>query len=81
MYQNDCFVPVFAGVYSSSSTTVSYFSTPAIKLRRMKIVSSRGNREFIPVRKGNVGYLFDKLSGKLYGNASSSGALLYGNDV
>lgn len=37
--------------------------------------------DFIPVRKNNIGYLYDKVSGKLYGNANSSGAFTYGNDV
>ena len=34
----------------------------------------------IPVRKGTVGYLYDRVSGKLFGNAGT-GAFLYGNDV
>lgn len=37
-------------------------------------------RDYIPVRKGTVGYLYDRVSGKLFGNAGS-GAFLYGNDV
>lgn len=36
--------------------------------------------DFIPVRKGNVGYLFDKVSLKLYGNVGS-GAFILGSDV
>ena len=35
---------------------------------------------FIPVRKGTVGYLYDRVSGKLFGNAGT-GAFAYGNDV
>lgn len=38
-------------------------------------------RDYIPVRKGNVGYLWDKIGEQLYGNADSSGAFTYGNDV
>lgn len=37
-------------------------------------------RDFIPVRKNGVGYLYDKVSGKLFGNAGT-GAFLYGGDV
>ena len=37
--------------------------------------------DFIPVRKGNVGYLYDKVSGTLFGNANSSGAFTLGPDV
>ena len=38
-------------------------------------------RDFIPVRKDGVGYLYDKVSGQLFGNAASSGAFTFGNDV
>ena len=34
----------------------------------------------IPVRKDGVGYMYDKISGELYGNAGT-GNFLYGNDV
>lgn len=37
--------------------------------------------DLIPVRKDGVGYLYDKVSGTLFGNAASSGAFTYGNDV
>ena len=37
-------------------------------------------RDFIPVRKNGVGYLYDKVSGTLFGNAGS-GSFTYGNDV
>ena len=37
-------------------------------------------RDFIPVRKGTVGYLYDRVSGKLFGNAGT-GAFGYGNDL
>ena len=38
-------------------------------------------RDFIPVRKNGVGYLYDKVSEELFGNANSTGAFTYGNDV
>lgn len=38
-------------------------------------------RDFIPVRKDGVGYLYDKVSRQLFGNANSSGTFTYGNDV
>ena len=37
-------------------------------------------RDFIPVRVGNVGYMYDRVSGQLFGNAGT-GAFLYGNDI
>ena len=36
--------------------------------------------DLIPVRKNGVGYMYDKVSGTLFGNAGS-GAFTYGNDV
>ena len=36
--------------------------------------------DFIPVRVGQTGYLYDKVSGNLFGN-SGSGSFTYGNDV
>lgn len=38
-------------------------------------------RDYIPVRKNGVGYLYDKVSSQLFGNANSTGAFTYGNDV
>ena len=37
--------------------------------------------DLIPVRKDGVGYMYDKVSGQLFGNASGSGAFTYGNDI
>ena len=37
-------------------------------------------RDFIPVRVGQIGYLYDKVSGELFGN-SGSGSFTLGNDV
>lgn len=37
-------------------------------------------RDFIPVRKGQVGYMYDKVSGQLFGNAGT-GAFILGPDI
>lgn len=37
-------------------------------------------RDYIPVRIGQIGYLYDKISGKLYGN-SGSGSFILGPDI
>ena len=37
-------------------------------------------RDYIPVRVGQVGYLYDRVSGTLFGNAGT-GAFSYGNDL
>lgn len=37
-------------------------------------------RDFIPVRVGSVGYLYDKVTQTLFGNANSTGAFILGAD-
>ena len=36
--------------------------------------------DLISVRKGSVGYMYDRVSGKLYGNAAETGAFIIGPD-
>ena len=38
-------------------------------------------RDYIPVRKNGVGYMFDRVSKTLFGNVAGSGAFSYGNDA
>lgn len=38
-------------------------------------------RDYISVRKNGVGYLYDKVTKTLFGNANNSGAFIYGVDV
>ena len=52
-----------------------------VKLRSFKIWDNGTLvRDFIPVRKGTVGYLYDRVSGKLFGNAGT-GDFVVGQDV
>lgn len=58
-------------------------SRPAkMRLYSFAIKDSTGAfvRDFHPVRKNGVGYLFDKVSGQLFGN-QGTGAFLYGQDT
>ena len=51
------------------------------RLRYAKIYSNGVLvRDYIPVRKGTVGYLYDRVSGKLFGNAGT-GDFVLGQDV
>ena len=38
-------------------------------------------RDFIPVRKGSTGYMYDRVSGQLFGNEASTGDFILGNDI
>lgn len=52
------------------------------KIKSFKITNGNTTKlDYIPVRKNGVGYLYDKVSGELFGNANSTGAFTYGNDV
>ena len=53
-----------------------------LRLKSAKIYTANTTlaRDYVPVRKNGVGYLYDKVSGELFGNAASSGAFTYGND-
>lgn len=51
------------------------------KIAKIKItISGVLVRDYIPVRVGTTGYMYDKVSGTLFGNAGS-GSFTYGNDV
>ena len=38
-------------------------------------------RDFIPVRVGTVGYMYDNVTKQLFGNAYTSGSFVLGNDI
>ena len=71
---------VTAWVFNTHAEAV-YNGTPQ-KLYYCKIYDNNILvRDYIPVRVGHVGYLYDKVGGQLYGNANSTGAFILGNDV
>jgi hypothetical protein len=54
---------------------------PSCRIYSFKIYKSNSLvLDFIPVRVGQVGYMYDKISGTLFGNAGS-GNFIIGNDV
>lgn len=56
-------------------------SNSQIKIYSAKFYSSGTLvRDYIPVRKNGVGYLYDKVSNTLFGNANSTGSFTYGSD-
>ena len=68
---------LFCASYGESATT----GQCAAKLRRAQFFYNNTLvRDYIPVRKGTVGYLYDRISGKLFGNAGT-GDFQYGQDV
>lgn len=73
-------VPMFIFAASLSSTTIDR-GPVKMKLYSCNIYDN-GNliREFIPVRVGTIGYLYDRVSKTLFGN-SGSGSFTLGPDV
>ena len=65
------------GVFRRNYTTGSLSTFSAIRISNLKFGSLF---DFIPVRVGTVGYLYDRVSGQLFGNAGT-GAFSYGNDL
>jgi hypothetical protein len=53
-----------------------------VRLFGVQIYDSNNNlvRDFIPVRKGNVGYMYDRVSGQLFGN-QGTGEFVLGADI
>ena len=67
---------------NNAGTPTSITNGIPIKWKKVKMYNgSTLVRDYIPVRKNGVGYLYDKVSGQLYGNAAGSGSFTYGNDV
>lgn len=65
----------------SKSTTFSPPGTMGVKIYYCKILNNDVLvRDFIPVRIGTVGYLYDKVSKKLFGNVGT-GNFILGQDV
>lgn len=67
------------GVFCRNNTPVQWLALAKIRYLRI-YVNSVFVRDYIPVRKGSVGYLYDRVSGKLFGNAGT-GDFVLGPDV
>lgn len=72
-YTTPASIVVFA--YKNASGVVSTNRLIGLPIYYLKI----GNLDLIPVRKGNVGYFYDKNSHKLFGN-SGTGSFVLGPD-
>ena len=78
----------FTSNYNFYILTLNVNGTPAInnigngtRIMPSKIyLSGVLVRDYIAVRKDGIGYLYDKVSGELFGNANSEGAFSYGAD-
>ena len=58
----------------------AYYAASSVKISKFKIYNGETLLlDLIPVRKGNVGYMYDKVSGKLFGN-SGTGNFILGPD-
>ena len=82
------------GINIVSGNATSYTGVSAITLNNYNNVSFSQNRwyyvkiysgsvlvlDLIPVRIGQIGYMYDKVSGQLFGN-SGTGSFILGNDI
>lgn len=72
--------------FASNSQTLYLFkgrtiSNVYVRVGKVKIYDGDElKRDFIPVRVGQVGYMYDKISGQLFGNVNT-GNFILGNDI
>ena len=73
---------LFCYKYRNSSGEVTYSNMYGGRIHsaRIKNLNTGAEVDLIPVRKDGVGYMYDRVSGKLYGNAADSGAFVIGPD-
>ena len=64
-------------IFGSPTLDKSYFSS--CKFHYLKFKGRDGLLDIIPVRVGDIGYLYDRVSGQLFGN-SGTGAFIIGPD-
>ncbi len=72
-------IVLFANVGTSYGSTPTYFASGKICYFRAYNTDDEILVDFIPVRVGIIGYMYDKVSCKLYGNAGT-GAFVLGPD-
>ena len=71
------------GTSSSSEVGENFSVAGYLKCRKISfklIIDEEVVRDMIPVRKGNIGYMYDKVSGQLFGN-SGTGSFTLGPDI
>lgn len=61
---------------NSGGNFVNINGSGQIRIYYCNITNSTAQMELIPVRVGNVGYMYDKISGQLFGNAGSGDFVL-----
>lgn len=80
-FSNNYNIYIFALNNSGNLAGNTNQSTRVLRIKTFRMHD--GNtfvRDYIPVRVGNVGYIYDKVSGKLFGNAGT-GNFILGPDV
>ena len=91
VYVNNGHVAVSAQSFTTNIDFIIYsiyyenrvLPCPPVKIYSAKLYDYNGStrvlvRDYIPVKKDGVGYLYDKVSGQLFGNANSEGAFVCG---
>ena len=73
--------PIYIFAMNNNGATSVSSSTSVLRIKWMKIYDGTTLvRDFIPVKKNSIGYLYDKVSGELFGN-SGTGNFILGPDV
>lgn len=72
---NGTFILFGVKVYGSTR-----YLANGLKLKKFKVKTVNGSIDLISVRESQVGYMYDKVSGQLFGN-SGTNTFILGNDV
>lgn len=83
VYLDQVSCPAFGyKVHSQTSSVMIRGAIVGSRVYYSHIKNLRTGAEFdgIPVRVGNVGYMYDRISGQLFGNANTRGAFVIGPD-
>ena len=70
-----------SGLFGVNDRGVKTASKHPIRVKRLSLFDKNSSlvADFIPVRKGNIGYMFDRVSGEMLGN-TGTGAFIIGPD-
>ena len=70
-----------SGLFGVNDSGVLHACKKPIRVNQLSLFDKNSSlvADFIPIRKGNIGYMFDRVSGELFGNAGT-GEFIVGPD-
>ena len=68
-------------LFGANANNASIHRSESLRVNQLSLFDKNSSlvADFIPIRKGNIGYMYDRVSGQLFGNAGT-GAFVIGPD-